>query len=152
MSAATRTFNLVRSEAARYEYQYFGALRLRVEVTEAVDIDPNIFVYKRDMGTPYVPDDPVDDTFQSVASAADMAEYPVGAPDPDVAFPFFRQTWVELDFRSTLEADRFWATLVAEAAVLLHSLNKLEQLQVAETVQIGPFPEDDTDGGDSESA
>jgi hypothetical protein len=151
MSAATRTITLVRKEAGRVEYQFFGAMRVRVEVSSAVDFDPNIFVYRQDMATPYTPDASPTDTFQTVASPADMAEYPIDGPDPFKAFPFFRQKWVELDFRSTLLAEQFWHTVVQEAAVLLHAFNKLEELQIQEVVTIGPFPEDDDDTGNSES-
>jgi len=151
MSAATRQFVLVRQEAGRYEYQYFGALRLRVEVHDEVDFDPNIFVYRQDLATPYTPDASPTNTFMAVASPADMAEYPIGAPDPKKAFPFFRQDWVELDFRSTLHADEAWKKLVEEAAILLHAFNRLEELQESEVVTIGPFPEDQEDEGSSES-
>ncbi len=141
-NAATRTFSLVRSEAARQEYQYFGALRVRVDVVDAVHFDPHIFVYRRDMTSPYTPDASPTDTFFAVASPADMDDYPINAPDPKKAFPFFRKRVVELDFRSTLHADQFWQTVVQESAVLLHAFNKLEILSHAETVPIGPFPDD----------
>lgn len=141
-NAATRSFSLVRSEAGREQYQYFGALRVRVDVVDAVHFDPHIFVYRRDMVSPYSPDSPPTDTFFTVASPADMAEYPINNPDPLKAFPFFRKRVVELDFRSTLHADQFWQVVVQEAAVLLHAFNKLEVLGHAETVPVGPFPED----------
>lgn len=141
-NAATRTLSLVRSEAGRYEYQYFGALRLRVDVVDAVHIDPHIFVYRRDMSSPYTPDASPTDTFFAVASPADMDDYPLDNPDAKKAFPFFRKRVVELDFRSTLLADEAWQVIVQEAAVLIHATNKLEILKHAETVPIGPFPED----------
>lgn len=142
MSIATRSFTLVRREAGRVEYQFFGAMRVRVDVENAVDFDPNIFLYRQDLQTPYAPDDNVNNTFLSICSPADIADYPIGGPDPEKAFPFFRISYVELDFRSTYMADTFWQTLVAEAGVLLHAFNKLEELQETEVAQIGPFPED----------
>jgi hypothetical protein len=149
--AATRKLTLVKSEAARVEYQYFGALRIRVDVIDAVDIDPNIFLYRQDMATPYTPDASPTNTFFSVASPADINDYPIGAPDPLKAFPFFRQTFVELDFRSTLQADQFWQDVIQEATVLIHAMNKLELLEEVDHIQIGPFPKDDDEPSGSES-
>lgn len=140
MAHATRKLKLTKFAVQNVNFQYLSVYRLRIEASEAVAMDSRIFVYRRDGVNPYTND--VTDTFFTVASPVDMSEYPPEEPDPQKAFPFFRKNFVELDFRSVALAEEAWLLIVQEANVLVHALNRMEQLVPIEEVQIGPFPGD----------
>mgnify|MGYP000597036515 CR=1 FL=1 len=135
-----RAIKLKKLAVLNVDYLYLSAFRLRVEVELTHGIEPQIFVYRRDLANPYTGD--VLDTFFTIASPVDMAEYPSEEPDPQKAYPFFRKRFVELDFRSTALADEAWRLIVEEATTLVHALNRLEDLEPVEEVWIGPYPED----------
>lgn len=140
-----RALKLRKSAMVDVSYQFVGAYRLRVEVVD-VDggMDPNIFLYRRDPYNP-VTNEQLDVLF-AMASPVDMADYPVGEPDPDAEFPFFRLDYMEIDVRSTRVADETWTTIVREANTLVLALDRLEELEEVEDVWAGPPP-----GGVSDS-
>lgn len=125
-----RRIKLVKSQVQNVNFQYLGAFRLRIEVTEAYEMDRNVFVYRRDSPTPNTTE--VKDTFFAVASPVDMEEYPPGAPDPKHTFPFFRLAFVELDLRAVSLADSVWSTIKSEVCALVNGLDLLERLRPIE--------------------
>jgi len=145
-----RRLKLDRKEVTNVDYQWTGAFRLRIECSDPSNsgADPNVFVYRRDPANPY--DGTANDTFFAVASPVDLSEYPVGEPNPDAQYPFFRLDYVELDFRATSQANEVWVIVVREVNNLLQALDRLENLQLTEEVWVGaPLPTDP--GGGSES-
>ena len=146
-----RRLKLDRKEVTNVNYQWTGAFRLRIECSDpsGSGADPHVFIYRRDPANPY--DGSVNDTFFAVASPVDLAEYPVGEPDPAAQFPFFRLDYVELDLRATSMAREVWLLVVREVNNLLEALDRLEQLIVTEEVWVGaPLPPDP--GGNSVSS
>lgn len=133
-------------------YQWAGAFRLRVEASDPTGsgADPNVFVYRRDPVNPYTGE--ANDTFFAVASPVDLAEYPVGDPDPDAQFPFFRLDYVELDFRAVSQAREVWELVREGVCNLLAALEKLEQLQAVEEVWVCADPPEDQGSSESGSA
>lgn len=142
-----RRLKLTRSQLTEVNFQYLGAFRLRVEASDPTDsgADPYIFLYNRRPLNPY--DQTAADDFMAVASPGDLAEYPVGEPDGRTTYPIFRLDYVELDFRSTEQAEKVWLLIVAEADTLMKALDRMEQLVPTEEVWVGAAP----DAGSSES-
>jgi hypothetical protein len=143
-----RRLKLTKYQVTEVNYQFLGAFRLRVEVTDPTDsgADPYVFVYNRRPVNPY--NQEVTDDFHAVASPGDLAEYPVGEPNGQTAYPFFRLDYVELDFRSTEQAERVWQLIVAEVDVLMKSLDRMETLVPTDETWVGAAP----DAGASDSA
>lgn len=132
-----RRLKISRSELTNVNYQTLGAFRLRVDVTDPDNsgADVNVFLYNRRPFNPHTEEALSD--FMAVASAVDLAEYPVGEPHTDTAYPFFRLSYVELDFRAVSQADETWLLLVAEIDALLKALDALENLTVTQEVWVG---------------
>lgn len=147
MPDSTRRLKVKRYKVTNVDYLYFSAYRLRVEIADATGMDRRVFVYRRDPASPYT--DEATDTFFAVASPVDMAEYPPEEPDPNKSYPFFRKHFVELDVRAVSLALLAEQIIVHELNVLVHALNKLEDLDLAEEFWIGPFPGDVVEDGDS---
>lgn len=72
-----------------------GYYRLRVYVSEAVGIGPEIFLYQ--MGGTF-PGQPEEEMFSNVCSVPDLDEYPVD--EPSEGSIFFRKSNLDLTFRS----------------------------------------------------
>jgi hypothetical protein len=136
---STRRLQIKRYAATNVDYKRFSAYRLRVEAVEAVNMDKNVFLYRRDPINPYTND--VTDTFFTVCSPADIAEFPVGTPNPGNVAPFFRNWFIELDFRTSQDAMNAWQLLVAELSNLVEAYDRLEDLALVEDFWIGPYPE-----------
>lgn len=144
-----RALKLKRLDAGtNVNYEFLSAYRLRIEVEESVEMDDRVFLYSRDPLNPHTGEQL--DTFITVCSPVDMADYPPEEPAPAKQYPFFRRNWVELDFRATSQADEAWGLIVREVNNLIFALNRLTRLRVAETVWCGTAPDDDS-GHSSES-
>ena len=132
-----RRLKIARSEVTHVNYQSLGAFRLRIDVTDEdnTGADPNVFIFNRLPANPFVTE-PIDD-FMAVASAVDMAEYPVGEPHTDTTFPFYRSSSLELDFRATSQVEEVWLLIVADITNLLAALDRLEELTVTQEVWVG---------------
>lgn len=143
-----RRLKLTRSELQEVEYLYLGAFRLRVDVTDPTGsgADPNIFLYNLRPTNPY--DGTQTAEFLTIAAPADMAQYPVGLPNAETTYPFFRLPYVELDFPAAEQAEATWLDLVREAGVLVTSLDRMERLVQTQEVWVGAPPE----SGNSASA
>lgn len=142
-----RRLKLTRSQLVEVNYQYLGAFRLRVEVSDpsGSGADPYVFLYNRRPLDPYT--NTADDDFMAIASPGDMAEYPVGQPRAGTTYPFFRTNVVELDFRATEQAEETWALIVLEVGNLCKILDRMDQLVPTAELWVGA----PLDGGPSES-
>ena len=108
-----------------------GNYRLQVWVSEYTDdTDPKIFTYQRQPTIPKEEDDP-DDQFVAVSSAGDMAEYPVDDPNDDG--PFFRKSFLDLEFESVDLLNRSWTFIKRDVADLINNLNGLYDETTTET-------------------
>lgn len=137
---------LRKSEITDVSYQFVNAFRIRVEVVEtAGDMTPHIFLYRRE--PPNATTGEVIDYFMELCSAPDLADYPVGEPDPATEFPFFRLAYFELDLRASATVKEVWETVVREVNALAAALDRLDQLTPAIEVWTGTPPE-----GSSESS
>lgn len=144
---AGRRLHLQRHELQNVNYQYLGAFRLRVDVTDPTGsgADPNVFLYHRKPPTVL---ETVDDVFQTIASPVDMSEYPVGDVSDETTYPMLRADFIELDFRSVQLAEDAWIIVVREVDALLKILDRMELL----VPTIGVFVGADESEGDSSSS
>jgi hypothetical protein len=144
---AGRRLKLVRKAVTQVNYQFLGAYRLRIEVSDPdnTGADPNVFLFLRRPVNPY--NQEVLDDFHAIASPVDLAEYPVGEPNALTTYPFYRIDFIELDFRSTAQANDTWTLIVAEVDALLRALDRLDALEVVEETYVGA----DADTGNSAS-
>ncbi len=130
----TRRICLTRSATTTTEQVNYGTYRLRVDATlaEGADLDNNIFVYRHNAPSPYttLPTD----IFEAVAGPQQLANMPAGAADPNLSWPYYRLDYIELDVASTSQADSIWTEIKAEVQALLKAMDRLEQLQVIQTV------------------
>lgn len=135
-----RAVRLRRQELANSNYYALRSFRLRVTVAEVYgDIPKELFVFRRHPLNPTTGE--TLDEFATVASVADLAEYPVGQPDPAAGLPFFRRDSFEVDVRSTADAESVWSAVQQEVAALVAALNRLDTLAQTEDAWIGTPPD-----------
>jgi hypothetical protein len=130
-----KSLKLQRYQAQEVQYKKGCAVRLRVVVTDAVNIDANIFVYLRSPINPHTGE--TSDIFQTIASPYDMEVYPVDDPDSETSYPFYRTSTLELDFPSVTLADEAWTKIIGLTQVLITSSKKLDTLSLITEVTIG---------------
>lgn len=142
-----RRLKLTKSQLTEVNFDFLGAFRLRVDVTDPTDsgADTHVFLYNLRPTNPY--DETQTADFMAIASPGDLAEYPAGQPNSNTTYPLFRLDYVELDFRSTEQADETWALIVAEVSALLKALDRMELLVPVAEVWVG----DEMESGGSES-
>jgi hypothetical protein len=131
-----RYIKLVKEAQGTYVDGRTQGYRFVVNATEAGDMSKYIFVYQRKPGDGY--DAPYNDTFENIASPADLEEWPVGAPIGDS--PFFRLATVDLVFRSESLANEAWNGIVCDVTGLVEALNYMDVLSQVEEVIIGTPP------------
>jgi len=146
-----RRLQLVRYEPININFYYFSGWRMRIECAEAQgdDLDKYIFIWKLGEANPYTGNRL--DIFQTVCGPADIADIPIGEPDPNMMWPFYRLDYLEHDFRAIAHVDEFWRLIKQEARVLTEALTKFSNLSETERLWI-PSPPDTGDSvSDSES-
>lgn len=149
---AGRRLRLTKHEVQFVNYQFLGAARLKVVVTDPdnTGADPFVFLYQRRPVNPY--DQTVSDLWIGIASVVEMADYPVGEPDPNTPYPFFRSDRIEVDLETIDLLNETWPLIVAEVSNLLVALDRLELLVPTETVDVGAdAPADSASSGSSAS-
>jgi len=144
----SRSIKLLRYEVENVNYDYYGLFRLRIEAADPVGVDPRVFVYLRKPRNPHTGE--YEDLFQAVASPVDLVEYPPEEPNSDDGIPFFRKSFVELDFRSTADAEEVWNEITREVDVLVEALDRFENLSLTQVYVAGDASNYDSDS-DSES-
>src|SRR5262245_10049475 len=122
-----RRLQITRYEVQDVNYLWAGLFRLRLEVTGYEDMDPRVFLYRRSPINQYTGE--YTDVAITVCSPVDMEDYPPGEPDWEKTYPFFRQNWIELDFRDTAEAEEFYLKVVNSLECLIAALNRFADLK-----------------------
>lgn len=140
----TRRVQLKRFAANPVTLNNYGAYRLRIEVTavEGPDLDEYLFIYRRVAPSPYT--GVSNDTFEAVCGPPQLAAIPAVTPDPDVEWPYYRLNYIELDLASAAQADAIWVELQNEVNALVVALNKLDTLNLVETVWYPSPPDSST--------
>jgi len=128
---------------------YYGGYRVLLSVTTAVDMDAEVFLYRRDPPTFNRP--VAGNTFLTVCSPVDMTEYPIGDPDTELRYPYFRASAVELDFRSLEQAQKFLSDATAAICGLITNLDRLDALTALTPFSCG-VPPDSEVPDDSETS
>jgi len=148
----TRRIRLVRYEAARVNFTYLSAYRMRVEVVEVEgeDIDPYIFIYKKGVVNPYS-NSACTDEFQAVIGPSQYATIPAGEPDPNKSWPYYRLNYFEVDFMSEAQAMRVWEVVKREVCILVEAMGKLTQLEQVEEAWCPDEPGDESTESESVS-
>ncbi len=128
-----RGIKLRRSAQTRYVANAVDGFRFTVEAHSAYDMPNEIFLYLR---RPYDPTTAeTADEFSNVCSVPDLEEYPASGPTGTP--PFFRESVVDLVFRSMHDADEAWAVIQRDVQVLVDTLNLNDILGVEDDVEIG---------------
>jgi len=126
------------------------AWRMRVEVSEYHNVDPNIFMYLR-RPAPHASGVPRD-TFESMATPADMEDYPAGSPEDGQDLPFFRLAFVDIVVRNRDLLDPIWENLQADRDELVRTLTSLCTDMATDAVsRFGTFADDGADDDEDES-
>lgn len=141
-----RGLKLQRYAIENANHYHLRVFRLKVVAVEPFDgMTEYVFVYRRHPVNPYTGE--YFDEFCGVASATDLAEYPIGAPDPNAGtHPFFLSDRFEIDLRSQTHYDQVWELIKDEVCTLITVLNLADNLVVEETHLCGD------EAADSESA
>lgn len=134
-----RYIKLNKSDMTVYVAGRTEGYRYQVVVEEVIDMPAEVFVYQRKYNFGDVT--AFSDVFSNIASPADLEELPIGAPDPSQPNrPFFRLSAVDLIFRSACLADDAYRVLKIELENLVRTLNYMDTLALAETIEIGTPP------------
>lgn len=107
---------------------------LKISVDSAYNIDPNIFVFQRDVATPYAGE--YTDTFYSIASVGELEFLPSGAPSAE-STNFYRSDSVALVFETPSELESAWEKISGEVLSLAES-NDLSTSTSVDAVAIYP--------------
>jgi hypothetical protein len=137
-----RRIQLRRFEPQKVNFNYYSAYRMRVEVAsvEGPDLDPYIFIYRKNPVSPY--SDQGCDEFCAVIGPSQYATIPPVEPDVNMNYPFYRLDFIEVDFISQEQAYRVWELIKQETCILVEGMGKLTQLGVVEEHWC-PAPPDD---------
>jgi hypothetical protein len=84
---------------SRYQDDRHAGTRLKVVVLEAVNMDREVFAYRRIPLQPGGENDPQQAVFSHVCSPVDLEEFPIGAPLENHVPPWFRLDVVDVLFR-----------------------------------------------------
>lgn len=141
---AARRIQLVRFAAKNVNYRYYGAYRLRVEArgAEGPDLTNHVFVLSRRPVDPETNE--TCDDFEMVASPYELAVLPRNAPDPAVHPTWFLSDVAEVDVLSTEIGEKVWRCISQEVCILVEAMNRLEVLEVVETLWC-PAPPDESE-------
>lgn len=110
-----------------------GSHRLQMWVETYAEIEPEVFVFQKKQPVP--PNVDEYDEYTNIASAADMEEYPINAPDAQLA-PFFRLSSMDLLFRSVSLLYTSLATMEADLHALINNLDHLDETGYETTLLI----------------
>lgn len=99
--------------------------RLKMWVASCEGIDPNIFLYVRDVPVPDQPQSMVD-SYLNVCTPADMAEF--SATEPASGEELFRLSSIDMLFRSVDALELMVGAVNAQTALLLEGVNALDSV------------------------
>lgn len=110
--------------------------RLVIQVIEAVDITPAIFVHER---YPILQADGIvqETRFVTVAKPGDLSVYPVNQPPMESNLPpYFRLPCVDLTFNSPSILDETFSAIVDDVRALVRMMTKLNNLSAQDIIVI----------------
>lgn len=107
---------------------------LRLEAIASVNMPTEVFVFQRAPATATVGER---DTFENLASPADLEEYPVGAPASGGVF--YRSSVVELVFRNIDLLFQTLAEIQRELTSLIESLDQMDEFEEGDVIIDGVF-------------
>ncbi len=137
---ADHRVKLVPSISA-YTDDRLSGTRLKVVVSESVNMDREIFAYRAIPLQPGDPNDPQTAVFSHICSPVDLEEFPIGAPRPDAVPAWFRLDTVDVLFRSRGQAIRAWDSIREVAENLGLSLTRQDALESLSPLWVGdPAP------------
>ena len=102
---------------------------LKVSVTEAVDISPAIFVFRRELSGDY--------TFVCVADPVDLEEVPVSSAELSDEVPNMRTDSVTLYFRSALDREETETAIHESITGLVQAVTAMGQVALKEWRIVG---------------
>jgi hypothetical protein len=111
------------------------AVRLRVDVTSAVQIPLKIFAYQSAPIRPSTGERV--HMFDHVCSPVDLVDYPEDTPLPNTHPDWLRASFVDILLRSNLEAEAYLAKILEDVTSLKVSLESIDNLQPGGSVYIG---------------
>jgi hypothetical protein len=108
---------------------------LKVEVTNAVGVDAEIFVFQRNVPSATDPEATnLGDEFIQVADPVSLGQYPIGSPDLANDIPYYRLAQVSLRFRSMSELEDTKDLISSDITGLINALKISATLVVMEEV------------------
>lgn len=126
-----RSLTLSRRQTFRRLINQPGAVRLRVEITDAVNVVANLFGFRRRVVN--AAEGVVADEFAFVCSAADALTYPTNEPDPIVEPAFFRKSLIDVLVPTHEAAETVWLSLLDNLKESLETFAREDALAVEET-------------------
>ncbi len=147
-----RRVRLNRLVPTKVDLNNYGAIRLRVEVTEVegTDLDKYLFIYRKGTPSPY--SDISNDVFEGIVGPYQLATYPVLDANPDMGWPYFRLDYIEVDCISNSQADSLWEEIQTQIGILVKAMNQLEKLQSVEDVWLPSAPDSSASESSSSSS
>ncbi len=124
------------------------AYRMRVEVSRAQNVDPNVFVYQ--VVQPSETNPSAYSQFSRVASPLDLEELPYGIPGEPQLATHFRLAELDLLFSHRQTLEEAWAAIVADRDELVRTLQQLCEVQVDQVSAAGCFEEEEGSSEPSE--
>lgn len=126
------SYSLTVTRKVNADYQLNGVQGqyMEVEITAAVDVDKEIFVFQREMMNPET--QATGDFFSNVCSVTDLQELPVTAPT-DNSQNMFRLAKVCAFFRSRYELEETWNFVMQDINELLAALKRKDTLGTTQT-------------------
>lgn len=143
---------LARFEVSKVIWPHGGDYRMRIvaEAAEGDGLDPNIFVYQRGPVSPY--HGQTIDHWVAIAGPSQIADIPIGEPDPQHCWPFFRLSYAEQDFSAESLALEVWEIVKREAGLLCTMMGRFTQLSRVEELWVNTPPAEETGNSQSNSA
>ncbi len=114
--------------------EVFNAYGLHVEVTDAVEMPSEIFVYQRGTAPPPGSGEAPRDVFFQIADPLDLETLPVDEPYLAEEIPYYRTSSVDLLFRSPITREETEQLIKETIATLVHTLNSVDITESTEEV------------------
>jgi len=107
---------------------------LRVLVTNAVEMSPDVFVFQRGAAPAPAAGEVVQDQFLAIADPVDLDEIPANVPDIANEIPYYRLNEVTLTFRSMTELEETRRMISEDLELLVRSVNAMDDFELTDTV------------------
>jgi hypothetical protein len=127
------------SEPARERFRDKPCFRLHCEVTDALNVTRDIFLFKRSIADPL--NDEVIDEFIAICSPFDLSTYPANEPDAQQDPPFFRKSEFDILLPSVASVVEVRTSVTSQLVSLLNMLKNLDRLQDEEPFWINGYEE-----------